>query len=80
MIPFKNTNGGGLIRMVIFIAIILIVLAYFGLNLRQIVASQTFQDNWQFLSNLGLNIWNNYILVAGGWIWKYFVSPFIIIK
>jgi ABC-type phosphate/phosphonate transport system permease subunit len=77
MIPFKNTNRGGLIRTIIFIVIILIVLAYFGLNLRGIVASQTFQDNWNFVSGLAITIWDKYLSVVLAFIWNHLISPVI---
>jgi ABC-type phosphate/phosphonate transport system permease subunit len=77
MISFNKTNRGGLIRTVIFIIIVLIVLAYFGLNLRGIVASQTFQDNWQFVSGIAVDIWNKYLSVILLFLWNNVISPLL---
>ncbi len=77
MIAYNNTNRGGLIRTVIFIAVILIVLAYFGLNLRGIVASPTFRDNWKFVSGLAMTIWDKYLSVILAFIWNHLISPLI---
>ena len=78
MIPFKKTNRGGLIRMAIFIGIVLILLAYFGLNLRGIVASETFQDNWQFVSGLAVDIWTKYLSVVAKFFWDRVITPLLI--
>ena len=77
MILFKNTNRGGLVRTAILIGIVLILLAYFGLNLRGIVASQTFQDNWQFVSGLAIDIWTKYLSVAIMFFWDRVISPLL---
>ena len=63
--------------MLVIIFIALLLLAYFGLNLRSIVASQTFQDNWNFLTNLISNIWDNYLKGAVNFIWNYILAPLI---
>ncbi len=77
MIPFQNTNRGGLIRMAILVGIVLILLAYFGLNLRGIVASPTFRDNWQFVSGLAIDIWTKYLSVAIMFIWDRVITPLL---
>jgi hypothetical protein len=76
MILFQNSNRG-LVKMIIIIFIALLLLAYFGLNLRSIVGSQTFQDNWNFLSNLAVNIWNNYLKGFVAFIWNSIIVPII---
>ena len=59
---FNYTNRqGGLIKAILIIIVVLLILAYFGLNLRSIVSSPTFQDNWNFLWNGIVNIWNMYL-------------------
>jgi ABC-type phosphate/phosphonate transport system permease subunit len=77
MIKIKRTNGGGLIRLALVIIVILIVLAYFGFNLRGIVASQTFQDNWNFVSGIAQDIWNKYLSGALTFIWNHLIWPLI---
>jgi len=70
MIKTIHSNRGGLIRTVIIFIAILIVLAYFGLNLRSIVASQTFQDNWNYIAGIGTQIWNNFLSPIIGFLLK----------
>lgn len=57
----RNTNKGGIIRSALIFAVILIVLSYFGLNIRSIIASGTFQDNWHYISDLAIKIWDLYL-------------------
>jgi hypothetical protein len=72
MIPFKKTNRG-LIKMIIFILIALLLLAYFGFNLRSIVGSPTFHDNWNFLKGLIVDLWNNILKAPLTYLWNIFV-------
>lgn len=74
MISFRNTNKG-LLKMIFVILIILLILAYFGFNLRTIVASQTFQDNWNFLTGLAVNLWNNILKGPVTWLWDNLLAP-----
>ena len=75
MIKFKQSNRGGIIKMVIFGVIILLVLAYFGFNLRGMVASETFQDNWKYISEIAMGIWNNYLSGPFGYLWSKLIVP-----
>ena len=77
MIPFNNTQGGGLIRLVIFIILILLVLAYFGFNLRGIIASPTFQDNWNFVGGVIASVWNNYLSRPFNYLYNQIFIPLI---
>ena len=65
---------GGLIKAILVIVIILLILAYFGLNLRSIVSSPTFQDNWSFLWNGIATIWDNYLKAPATYLWNIFVN------
>ena len=65
---------GGLVRTIVIILTALLVLAYFGFNLRNIVNSPTFQDNWSFLWNGIVNIWDNYLSGPAIYLWNIFVN------
>lgn len=70
---FANQQGG-LIKAILIVIIVLLILAYFGLNLRSIVNSPTFQDNWNFLWNGIVHIWNAYLKAPAGYLWDIFVN------
>lgn len=63
--------------MIIVILIALLLLAYFGLNLRAIVNSPTFADNWSFLKGLAMDLWNNYLKGPLGYLWNTIFVPLI---
>jgi len=65
---------GGLIKAILIVAIVLLILAYFGLNLRSIVNSPTFQDNWSFLWNGTVHIWDAYLKAPATYAWNFFVT------
>jgi len=76
MITRIQTNTG-LIKMLVVILIILLVLAYFGLNLRTTVNSPTFQDNWSFLTTTIATVWNDYLKVPFDYLWYQVFIPLI---
>ncbi len=57
MKPFQTNRG--LVRTIVVILVALLLLSYFGFNLRSIVGSEMFQENWTFVKELCLNIWEN---------------------
>jgi len=57
MLKRVNTNRGGIIRTVLFIVILLLILSYFGINLRDIVNSPSGQSNFSYVWSVLLAIW-----------------------
>lgn len=66
----KNDTNKGLIKAIILIVIALIILGYFGLNLRNIINSPTVQDNFAYAEGLIVNIWNNYLSRPAAYLWN----------
>ncbi|MFH1454946.1 MAG: hypothetical protein ABIF22_01355 [bacterium] len=73
----KNSHmasNKGLIKTIIIIVIALVILGYFGFNIKDIINSSTVQANlhtaWDFI----LMVWNNYlagpVLYVTGILWK----------
>ncbi len=60
MMKFKNDNRG-LIKWIILIVIAVIVLSYFGFDLRAIIESDRTQNNLGYLWGLGVTVWNEYL-------------------
>jgi hypothetical protein len=65
--PEKNR---GFIRLVLIIIAILLILSYFGLNLRSIVNSPTGQANFSYVKEFSLGIWNNYLKKPVTYLWN----------
>ena len=55
----KKRSERGLIKMIILIVIALIILGYFGYNLRSIISSPTVHDNLAYVWDLIVQFWNN---------------------
>jgi hypothetical protein len=69
MFTLVNSNRG-LVKMIVLIVIALLILAYFGLNLRSIVNSPTFQDNWALIRDAVVNVWNTYLKGPATYLWN----------
>ncbi len=65
-LPNRQT---GFIKAILIIVIALIVLGFFGYNLREIMDSPTVRDNLVFMWELVVKIWHNFILVPILWVW-----------
>ena len=57
---FKNDNRG-LIKWVVIILIAVIVLSFFGFDLRSIIESDLTKNNIGYLWGLGVMVWNDYL-------------------
>jgi len=60
MMEFKNDNRG-LIKWVVIILIAVIVLSFFGFDLRSIIESDLTKNNIGYLWGLGVMVWNDYL-------------------
>lgn len=76
MISSKRNNRG-LIKIVIIVFIALLVLAYFRLNVRDIMASPTFQENWNVVKGLILYVWDHFLKQAVNFAWNVVAEPLI---
>jgi hypothetical protein len=59
----------GFIKTVLIIVVALVVLGFFGYNLRDIVDSPDVRDNLSYLWEIIVKIWNNFIIGPAIWIW-----------
>lgn len=66
----KAAGEGGFIRTVILIVIALLVISYFGINLRSLVSSPTTQDNVSYVASTTVNVWNGYLKVPATYLWN----------
>lgn len=77
MLIFRNSNRG-LVKGMVIILVVLLILAYFGLNLRSIVSSPTFQDNWSYVTSGLSYIWNSFLKGAFEYVWNQIVVPVVV--
>lgn len=69
MITPTPTNKG-LIKMIVVIVIALLILSYFGFNLRTLVDSPTTQENFNYAISFIVDIWNNYLKTPVMYVWN----------
>jgi len=56
-----RNNKGGFIKWIIIFIIFIIIISYFGLDLRAIVESPQTQGNLGYVWSLVAGVWNNYL-------------------
>ncbi len=59
----------GLIKIIIIIIIFLLVLSYLGINLRSIIESESFQNNWNYAREGVKYIWQSYLSNPAKYLW-----------
>lgn len=74
MTLFGIPSDRGIVRTIIIIVVALLVLSYFGYNLRSIWNSPNTQDNFSFVIDGIKNIWNNYLKTPATYIWNIFIN------
>ena len=71
-------NNKGLIKAIIVIIIALVVLGYFGFNVKDIINGPVVQENLHSAWSFVLNIWTNYLkepfVKVFGMIWQFIQS------
>ena len=77
MIYVSNTKNGGIVKILIIIISVLILLAYLGFNLRGIIKSPTFIDNWNIIKDVTVNIWTNYLAAPISYLFNKIFIPMI---
>jgi len=59
-----------MIRTILIILVVILVISYFGINLRALVSSPTTQDNVSYVVTGIGSIWNNYLKMPATYLWK----------
>ncbi len=66
---FTNTQGG-FVKTIIIVVIAVIVLGYFGFDLRTIIESESVQKNLLYVWNFVVNVWENYLQRPALYLWN----------
>jgi len=65
---FKNDKRG-LVKWIVIVLIAVIVLSYFGFDLKAIIESEGTQNNLGYLWGLGVIVWNEYLSLPILYFW-----------
>jgi hypothetical protein len=63
----------GLVKMIIVIVIALVALGYFGFNIKDIIESQSVQNNLHYVWDFVVKIWSLYLAAPVVFVWNKFV-------
>lgn len=66
----------GFIRLILLIIVGLVLLGYFGVNVREVLASPVVRDNLLYAWNLAKEIWGNYLAGPAMWVWEHVLRFF----
>ena len=69
----QNTNGG-FIKLILLVVILILIVSYFGFNLRDIIEDPQTQDNFSVVWEWFQRIWENYLKRPAEWIWEHILS------
>jgi hypothetical protein len=64
----------GIVMIVIIIVIALLILSYYGFNLRQTIQSPTTQDNFSYAWGGVTYVWDNYLQTPVDYFYNFFVN------
>jgi hypothetical protein len=65
----NNTHERGIVKLIILIVAALLILSYFGINLRALVNSPTTQDNIAFTASTTVTVWDKYLKQPATYLW-----------
>ncbi len=68
-----NTKQG-IVKIVILLVIALLVLSYYGFDLRKTVESPNTQSNFTYAKDLVINFWHNYLERPVKFVWNIFIT------
>jgi len=60
----------GLVKIIILIVIALLILSYFGFNLRTLISSPTTQDNFGYVASSTTTVWDKYLKKPASYVWN----------
>jgi hypothetical protein len=67
-------NDRGFIKIILIIVIGLVLLGYFGVNIRDVLASPVVKDNLAYAWDFALRVWDDYLQIPAHWIWEHIVK------
>jgi predicted metalloprotease len=74
---YPQNRQGGLIKMIIIIVIALIVLGYYGIDIKKVVEAPTTQSNMNYATQVTANVWHSYLEKPSKYVWNEIVLKLI---
>jgi hypothetical protein len=67
---YFNKGGISIIGILLLGVILILVLSYFNISIKDTVESPTTQDNVNYVKGSSINIWNDYLKAPVEYFWK----------
>lgn len=71
---FKSNNQQGIVKTIIILIIALLILSYYGFNLRSTVESPTTQNNFSYAWGGVVYVWDTYLAKPATYFYNLFVN------
>ncbi len=65
---------GGFIKLIIIVVIALIILGYFGFDLKKAIEAPETQSNLTYVQQIVSNVWHNYLEKPAKYLWNVFIK------
>jgi hypothetical protein len=65
-----TSTNKGLVKIILLIVIALLILSYFGFNLRALISSPTTQDNFGYVASSSVTVWDKYLKKPASYVWN----------
>jgi len=66
----KLDTNRGLVKLIIVVVVGIVILSYFGFNIREIVEDPTTQNNITYVWGLTISVWENYLKAPVMYVWQ----------
>ena len=73
----KKTRGGGLIKTILVIAVIVVALGFFGFDIEAIIKTPLVQKNLLFVTNIATYVWKTFLAGPFIFIWDTIIVGII---
>lgn len=70
----KNNYKNGFVKEIFIIVIAIVILSYFGVNIRDVLDSESVKGNFLAVSDIFSSVWNNYILPSFAYLFDLLIS------
>jgi hypothetical protein len=70
----RIAGQGGFIKIILMIVAALLVLSYFGINLRELANKPTTKDNVSYVASTTVTVWDKYLKIPATYAWSIFVN------
>ena len=70
----KKNGTRGFIKLIILIVIGLIILGYFGLNIKDILASPVVKENLAYAWEVAKHVWDTWLKGPAIWVWEHILK------